>query len=77
MGGKWRQTTIGELLDLTAPAALDLPQQSEERAQLQRMHGATLATPGGRPTHTSWWPAADLDGSRRAQCFAVVAEVTQ
>lgn len=43
---------------------------------LQAEHGHTMPTPTkDRPTHTSWWPAPDLDAAGRAALFTVIEEV--
>lgn len=43
------------------------------KAVLSAEHGKIKAT--GEPTHTSWWPSANLTQSDRAALFRVICEV--
>lgn len=51
------------------------PRKFIVRAELRARHGRGMRTRGQQPTHTSWWPAADLSPDLRALLFEVVAEV--
>lgn len=45
-------------------------------AELTSAHGMTLPTPAhNHPSHTSWWPAVDLDAAARAALFSLACEV--
>ena len=44
--------------------------------ELTSAHGMTLPTPAWQhPSHTSWWPAVDLDAAARAALFNLTCEV--